>query len=646
MNPMSIKARAFIDATVLIGFAIFGFGLLHWQHSDLTRFLCYLLLALLASGLKVSLPGINSTVSLISVFIMIAILELSLPETLFMSCAGTLMQCYWHARMRPRPVQVLFSVATMITAAGASYSVYHSRLAEVLGHNLPLMLLATGSTLFLTNTIPVACVISLTENKSLRKLWSECYLWSLPYYLVGAAIAGIVSICNRQIGWQTWLLVLPVAYSVYRSYRLYLGRLEGEKKYLQDMAALHLRTIEALALAIEAKDLTTHDHLRRVRIYAEEVGKELGLTDEELEALRAAAVLHDIGKLAVPEHIISKPGKLTPEEFEKMKIHPVVGAEILEQVQFPYPVAPIVRAHHEKWNGTGYPYGIRGEEIPIGGRILAAVDCLDALASDRQYRRALRLDQAIEVVTAEAGKSFDPKVVEVLKAHYVEFERMAQARQIERRRLSTALKIENGEAPAAGFEAGGKDSPSGAHTNSTDFLCSIAAARQEVQMLFELSQTLGNSLSLDETLSVLCLLLKRMIPYDSVAIYFREEDRLIPQYVCGENFRLFSSLQIPIGEGLSGWVAENCKPILNGNPSVEPGYRNDPTMFSTLRSALAAPLEGVNGVIGVIALYHADSDAFTKDHLCILLAVCSKAALSIEKALKYHLAESSATIDC
>ena len=120
-------------------------------------------------------------------------------------------------------------------------------------------------------------------------------------------------------------------------------------------------------------------------------------------------MLHDIGKLAVPEHIISKPGKLTPEEFEKMKIHPIVGAEILEQVDFPYPVVPIVRAHHEKWDGSGYPDGLAGEDIPIGARILAAVDCLDALASDRQYRKALPLDEAMAKVVAEAGKSFDPR---------------------------------------------------------------------------------------------------------------------------------------------------------------------------------------------------------------------------------------------
>src|SRR3989454_12837273 len=185
------------------------------------------------------------------------------------------------------------------------------------------------------------------------------------------------------------------------------------------MANLHLRTIEALALAIEAKDHTTHDHLQRVRVYAIEVAKEMDISQGEMEALHAAALLHDIGKLAIPEHIISKPGRLTPEEFEKMKIHPVVGAEILERVRFPYPVVPIVRAHHEKGDASGYPFGLKGTHIPIGAPILSAVDFLDAMASDRQYRRALPLEEVIPRLAAESPQSFDPKEGDVLKKRYI-----------------------------------------------------------------------------------------------------------------------------------------------------------------------------------------------------------------------------------
>jgi diguanylate cyclase (GGDEF)-like protein/putative nucleotidyltransferase with HDIG domain len=490
----------------------------------------------------------------------------------------------------------------------------------------------------------VAIVICLTEGKSFRKLWAECYFWSFPYYLVGAAIAGLVSGLNRWIGWQNSLLVLPIMYWIYRSYRLYLGRLEDEKRHVEDMASLHLRTIEALALAIEAKDHTTHDHLQRVRVYALEIAKELELSEAEIEALRAAAVLHDIGKLAVPEHIINKPGRLTPEEFEKMKIHPVVGAEILNHVGFPYPVVPIVRSHHEKWDGSGYPDGLKGTEIPIGARILGAVDCLDALASDRQYRRALPLDAAMEQVARGAGIEFDPAVVDVLKRRYIELERMAQSSSSEpaKARMPSVIKVVRGREPAAGFE---RTAPPARPSDPESFLSSIAAAREEGQTLFELSHDLGNSLSLDETLSLLALRLKKLVPYDSVAVYVCRGNKLVPQYVSGDNFRLLSSLEIPLGQGVSGWVAQHSRSIVNGNPAVEPGYDNDDKKFSTLRSALSVPLEGMGGVVGVLTLYKSERDAFTNDHLRVLLAIASKAGICIENALKYQQAENSATTD-
>jgi diguanylate cyclase (GGDEF)-like protein/putative nucleotidyltransferase with HDIG domain len=363
-----------------------------------------------------------------------------------------------------------------------------------------------------------------------------------------------------------------------------------------------------------------------------------------MQAVHAAALLHDIGKLAVPEHIISKPGRLTLEEFEKMKIHPVVGAEILQRVRFPYPVVPIVRAHHEKWDGSGYPAGLKGTEIPIGARILSAVDYLDALASDRQYRRALPLNEVMQRLAAESGKSFDPKVVDILKKRYLSLEKMALAQfgQEVNPLLSTEVKVERGSAPAAGFE---NISVKDGLGHEATFLSSIAAARQEAQTLFELSQDLGASLSLVETLSVFSVKLRSLVPYDAIAIYVRRNEELIPEYVNGDNFRLFSSLRIPLGQGLSGWVAHNRKPIINGNPSVEPGYLNDPTKFSTLRSALAIPLEGVAGMIGVLALYRGERDAFTSDNLRILLAISSKMALAIENALKYQQAENSATTD-
>ena len=635
-------AKVFISSIIAGGIAVLLYGVTHQSSYNIAEFLCYLGVAILASRFRVVLPGITGTISVNFLFILLGIMELSFSETLWLGCVSILVQGWQN--QRPRAIQVTFNLCAGAFSIGIAYFVYHYALFRLAINSRPLLLAVAAATYFVANTGSIAVVISLTEQKPLRELFRECYLWSFPYYLVGAAVVGVFGWFNHRFYWQTSLLMIPVIYAFYRSYRLYLGKLEDEKRHVEEMAALHLRTIEALALAIEAKDQNTHDHLRRVSVYAIEVAKEMKIAGPELEALHAATLLHDIGKLAVPEHIISKPGRLTPEEFEKMKIHPIVGAEILERVHFPYPVVPIVRAHHEKWDGSGYPVGLKGEQIPIGARILSAVDFLDALASDRQYRRALPLDEVMQRLSAEAGKSFDPQIVTILKRRYRQLEKLVASKtgNLGALHLSTEAKIERGEAPGAGYEDV-RAHPTAAASSA--FLSSIASARQEAQTLFELSQELGASLSLGETLSVLAVKLKSLVPYDAIAIYIRRDRELVPEYVNGDNFRLFSSLRIPMGQGLSGWVAQNRKPIVNGNPSVEPGYLNDPSKFSTLSSALAVPLEGVAGVIGVLALYRAERDAFTNDHLRILLAISSKMALAIENALKYQQAESSATTD-
>ncbi|HTU40473.1 MAG TPA: diguanylate cyclase [Candidatus Aquilonibacter sp.] len=641
-QSLSASAKLFVAVIITAGMASLLVATLRPSSKNIAEFICYLGVAILASRLRVTLPGITGTLSVNFLFILVAISELSYPEAMTLGAVAMLAQTLYPNR--PGAIQLTFNVCAGSVSTALAYLVYHNAVTDQFVAARPLILCVAASTYFLANAGCIATVISLSEHKPLRRILSDCYLWSFPYYLVGAGIAAAIGWFNREFNWETSLLFVPAMYIIYRSYRLYLGKLEDEKRHVGEIANLHLRTIEALALAIEAKDQTTHEHLQRVRIYAIEVAKELGIKGADLEALHAAALLHDIGKLAVPEHIIAKPGRLTPEEFEKMKIHTVVGAEILERVRFPYPVVPIVRAHHEKWDGSGYPFGLKGAEIPIGARILSAVDFLDALASDRQYRKAMPLDEVMKRLAAESGKSFDPKVVEVLQRRYHSLENLAIAQSAQNGSLGLIpeRKMTRGQAPAAGYEhATVSDAPG----REATFLSSIAAARQEAQSLFELSQDLGASLSLGETLSVFSVKLKPMVPYDAIAIYIVREGVLVPEYVNGDNYRLFSSLQIPLGDGLSGWVAQNKKPIINGNPSVEPGYLNDPDRFSTLRSALAVPLEGIRGVIGVLALYRAERDAFTTDHLRLLLAVSGKMALAIENALKYQQAEDSATTD-
>ncbi len=630
----SIGARAFIAGMALAGSACYALAFSHWQSSDPIKFVCYLIVAVLVSSLKVTLPGIDATLSVNFLFTLLGILELGLPETLLIVLACTLGQAFLGTRKQQvKLVHFVFNWSQLTLSSALAYGAYKFVVIHVLHAPGPLALLVAAVTHFGCNTAAMSTIIGLTEDKRIAKVWTENHLWLIPYYMVGAAAAGLVHFLNGHIGWQSSLLVLPPIYLMYRSYRLYLGKLETEKVHAEQVSRLHLRTIEALALAIEAKDETTGEHLQRVRVYAMELADELDLSADEKEALQAASVLHDIGKLAVPEHIISKPGKLTPEEFEKMKIHPIVGAEILEQVDFPYPVVPIVRAHHEKWDGSGYPLGLAGEEIPIGARILTAVDCLDALASDRQYRKALPLDEAMAKVASEAGSSFDPRVVAILQRRYIELEKLATEQPMQAPpKLSTDIKVKRGAAPDAGFAESEQqhfpDAP------ATDAATRMALARQAAAEIAAFKQSAAASLLQEDVFALLSIRLKRLVPSDSMAVYALQGDVLSPQFVSGENFRLFSSLRIPLGEGLSGWVAQNHRSILNGNPSVEPGYLNDPTKYSTLRSALAVPIETGSRVIAVLALYRSRQDAFTDDDLRVIEATVSALQPAIEGASK------------
>jgi diguanylate cyclase (GGDEF)-like protein/putative nucleotidyltransferase with HDIG domain len=642
---MPVKARIYVGLVVVLGLISLSHGISPWESGSMVRFALYLVVAVIGSGFKISLPKIEGTMSFYFLFVLVGVVQLSLPETLAITGAAVVWQCYWHAKSRPATVQVAFNLASNFIAVHLAYSVFHSTLWEALSTGTAVRLGATAVVFFAANTIPVAAVIAFTEVKKTRDVWNASYRWSLPFYLAGAWVAGFFNWLTGKAGWDAALLLIPVVVVLFRSFRLHVAQLKS--MHAEEIESLHLRTIEALAMAIDAKDQNTHDHVQRVQAYALEVGKELGLGKDDLDALRAAALLHDIGKLAVPEHIICKPGKLTSEEFEKMKIHPIVGSEILERIRFPYPVAPIVRAHHEKWDGSGYPAGLKAEEIPIGARILSTVDCLDALASDRQYRRAYPLDVAMQMVADQAGTSFDPKIVAILQRRYVELEAMARRADLpDLAVLSAAVSVDRGAAPDAGFEeeAAAVTNPV-SPTSPANFLRPIAAARQEMQALFEMALNMGNSLSLPETLSVLVTRLERLVQFDTFALYALRDGILVPEYVAGEDRTLLGLLKIPLGQGLSGWVAQNSKPIVNGNPSVEPGYTSDSTKPAKLKSALAVPLEDGAGVVGVLSLYSAEANAFNRDQLRIVQAITSKLAVALHNGLMFRQAEASATTD-
>jgi diguanylate cyclase (GGDEF)-like protein/putative nucleotidyltransferase with HDIG domain len=469
----------------------------------------------------------------------------------------------------------------------------------------------------------------------------------VPWFVGLAYLASLVRSTATLNGINAGLVALPILFALDAAFRAWFDTKEKhreelaalQKRSLDKLAALHQRTLETLAVAIDGRDHTTHMHLRRVQFYVRAVGQELKLSEEQLEHLNVAALLHDIGKLGIPDHILLKPGALSPEEWVKMKTHPMSGAEMLKRMNFPEPVLQIVATHHEKWDGTGYPRGLQAEQIPIGARILSAVDCLDALASDRPYRGALPIDVAMARVSREEGRSYDPMVVSVLQRLYVELERRAWGE------VMNQAGVEGAETPSQdlGQLAATLNAESGTGGNS--ILDPIVSARQETQLLQTLANALTHSLGASEVTSAIRGCVKQMIAHDTLAIYVSRGNHLEPIEIVGENSSLFGRDPFPIEKGLSGRVVQHGTSILNGDPCMEFGFKNDSVVVYKLQSALAVPLTGPKGMAGVLTLYHADRHAFNRDHLRLLEAVSQQVAPAIESALRFHDTEKLAVTD-
>lgn len=635
---MPAKTKVFVSLLAILGLTDLAFTFANWHLYEPRLFLTYLTMAVLSSVVQVRQSSAPVSFYLNVPFILISMAQLSSPEAVVVGCSAILTQSLLDRQMRRSPLRVFLAVTVAATIIASADFVVSAILPRSL-QSVTVRLFVAAGAFFVANTLPGAIALRFTRHQRLGTIWKKSHFWSFPYYLVSACITAVALGMRQGVSLDSALMALPAVYLAFRYYRTQKAQFAEKERHAGEMAALHLRAIEGLACAVEAKDLlNTKGHLRRVQLYCLEIGKEFGLAGDDLEALRAGALLHDVGKLAVPEHILAKPGRLTPEEFAKMKIHPVVGAEIVEQVKFPYPVAPIVRAHHEKWDGSGYPLGLKGGAIPLGARILTAVDCLDALTSDREYRRALSYDDAMAQIRSESGKSFDPGVVEALARRYRDLEHLAQALP-ESAPVSPRLDTSTSTAPGAGFDlAGGPDGD-----QPLDFLSMISAARNEDRFLLEITENLGVSLDLEETFARVRKSLQAVIPHHALVVFIREANTLLAQFASGYNAGTLTYLEVPMGAGLAGWVAENASAVVNGNPSVDPDFVCAPDQ--PLRSALAIPLEGHSGVLGVLALYHRDHDGFTRDHLRMLQGVNSRITQAVENALKYREADHRANTD-
>ena len=413
-------------------------------------------------------------------------------------------------------------------------------------------------------------------------------------------------------------------------------------RHAEEMAAIHMNTIESLAVAIDAKDQTTHGHVRRTQIYATEMGKLMNVSESELQALHAGALLHDIGKLAVPEYILNKPGKLTEAEFAKMKIHPTVGGDILKRVNFPYPVEDIVRYHHEKWDGSGYPKGLKGEQIPLIARIISVVDFYDATRCDRPYRKGMKREDSLGLLNSMVGTAFDPKVVKKFVEHVIEFDRLIGSEDIQEQVSSSAIvDTQTATKPDAGLASDILGTP----VEQSGFR-SISDAQREVFALHEIAQTIGSSLSLTDTVALVSNKLKAIVPFDSCVIFVVDErsGKAVAAHAVGEEAELFSSRRITVGDGITGWVIANARSMCNASPELDMvGIADD--IVKRFRGVLVSPLLREDGAFGAIALYSQSRTSYSTEHVRLLESVCQHASSALNNALTYEKTRASALVD-
>jgi diguanylate cyclase (GGDEF)-like protein/putative nucleotidyltransferase with HDIG domain len=502
-------------------------------------------------------------------------------------------------------------------------------------------LLVAAAVHFVVNSTLLSIILGLRYNKSIRQHWIDNQLWTGVTYFPLTMVTLFLYIGVKQVGWVTVFAAIPVLLIIYFSISQYNKKVEEKMQKIEEMNDLHLSIVQALSLSIDAKDNTTADHVQRVKIYGRGMAKLLALSELEIQAIEAGAMLHDVGKLAVPDYILNKPGKLTPAEFEKMKIHTVVGAEILSQVKFPYPVAPVVRHHHERWDGKGYPDGIQGEEIPITARILSVVDCFDAVREERQYRKPMTRQQAIEMLQEGAGANYDPQIVQVFLKHLAEFEAEIAERNIAQKdpldAKALAIRAEFAEVDAQ---------PTVQKQDYARTLEKISAAHRELVMLYEIAQTVGSTLSLRDTLTILLERVQAIVPSTTSLVLLKEKDReqLRVASARGVNVEEFYSHTINSGAGIVGWVYANNKPMYNSDPRLD---------FDALKvhfaqqytTSVVVPLGKDDTVVGALALYSATLEQYSLEHIRLVESIARLASDAVLNALNHQEMEATAFTD-
>ena len=644
MKALPPAARVFVCTVVGLGAVLLVAFFPLRSFASPWLFLLLVVLSSLASVFKVKLPlaRSGSTMSVSYSVDFASLLLLGPNETMIVAAVSAWSQCTFRIKERNPAYRTAFSMACLVItvqAAGQIYRWLGGVPGELDMNTLPKPLVGAATSYFLINTAMVATAIALSTRQNVVKVWNENFLWTASSYFVGAGVSG-VSVWIFSAVSLRWILPLAAAplYLTYRTYSMYLGRIDDEQRHVREMADLHLATIEALALAIDAKDQTSQSHIRRVQLYAAALARALGMSENEIQGVKTAALLHDIGKLAVPEHILSKPGPLTPEEFQKIRAHPKVGADIISAVPFPYPVSPLILSHHERWDGKGYPSGLKGEEIPLGARILSVVDYFDALMAERPYHKAMSFDAAIGLLQQEAGKGLDPVVVD-------KFIELLPSLQVEAAALEQAMRRpapeDHGQAvgrPATGLTP---------EPNKKNVFDDIALAHREIYALYEIAQAMGTSLGVSDTMALISAKLSNLVPFSCAALflYDEESETLRCRFATGTDADIIQQISVHTGEGLTGWVARNRRALVNARPSADLEAAGLASLHTNLQSALVCPLLFNERFIGTLSVYHVDAAFYRDDHRRLLDRVSEQAAAVINNSMLFEQTQEDSLTD-
>jgi putative nucleotidyltransferase with HDIG domain len=594
------RLQAFVLAVAALG----GFVLLRAfaaiELGSLSIYMVLLaILTLASSRFSIKVPNRPATVSVSEVFVFaLVVLFGPAPAAVTVALDGL---CTSLTQRNRRFYRGLFNVAepaiSTWTAGTVFIAISGLPLLSPAHASTPRLLLATialAAVYFVLNSGLTAIAMALESRTSVVEVWRPNAAYVAINIYAAASIAMLVTGNGTGLNWQTVGLIVPLMILSYVAYNEATARVDEANQHLKQVEHWYHSAVEMLAIAVDTKDQVTHGHIRRVQRHTVAVARALGVTnDDELKAIEGGSLLHDIGKLAVPDYVLNKPGALSPAEFEIIKLHVTLGAKILGLVEFPYPVVPIVRHHHEWWNGAGYPDGLKGSDIPFGARILAVVDCFDALTSDRPYRPKLSDSVAIDMLRANSGIAYDPEIVEKF------IELVPALRRADR----AAEEQENSVDAVVGGDRV-------ADPRRSDSRSAIGPVGPYVETM--INDRVAHIPSAEACLFALNA----------------SGDHLVVAHATPGMDERARSTELPIGRSLSGWVAANRSTIRNSDPTLD--FRDLASAIG-LGSCTSTPVFALGELVGVLTVYVKKKNGFSDEDVRLVCSLAQEIGLRIAR---------------